>query len=110
MRRSESLCARPCAMKTRLALTSALLLVVRLSALDGDVGMHDPSTIVRDGSRYYVYSTGAGLPVFVSDDGWTWKRAGSVMASMPGGKPRPDVVARGGNNTWAPDVMKVGDR
>jgi len=98
-------------MRTTLACAAAaLLLVASVRALDGDFGMHDPSTIVRDGSRYYVYSTGAGLPVFVSDDGWTWKRAGSVMASMPGGKPRPDVVARGGNNTWAPDVMKVGDR
>ena len=98
-------------MRTTLAAAAAaLLLVASVWALDGDIGMHDPSTIVRDGSRYYVYATGAGLPVSVSDDGWTWKRAGSVMASMPGGMPGSAVVARGGNNTWAPDVMKVGDK
>jgi arabinan endo-1,5-alpha-L-arabinosidase len=98
-------------LRTRLACAAAaLLLVARVRALDGDVGLHDPSTIVRDGSRYYVYSTGAGLPVSVSDDGWTWRRAGSLMASLPDGKPGPDVIARGGNNTWAPDVMKVGDK
>jgi arabinan endo-1,5-alpha-L-arabinosidase len=46
----------------------------------------------------------------VSDDGWTWRRAGGVMQSLPGGRPGADVIARGGNNTWAPDVMKVGDK
>jgi arabinan endo-1,5-alpha-L-arabinosidase len=97
-------------MKTRLAFAAVLLLVARAWALDGDVGLHDPSTIVRDGSRFYVYATGAGLPMSVSDDGWTWRRAGTVMASMPGGKPGGEVLARGGNNTWAPDVMKVGDK
>jgi len=98
------------AMKTRLAFAAVLLLVARAWALDGDLGLHDPSTIVRDGSRFYVYVTGAGLPMSVSDDGWTWRRAGTVMQSMPGGKPGVEVLARGGNNTWAPDVMKVGDK
>ena len=45
----------------------------------------------------------------MSDDGWTWRRAGSVMQAVPGGKPGPDVLARGGNNTWAPDIIRVGD-
>ena len=31
-------------------------------------------------------------------------------AGLPGGKPGPEVLARGGNNTWAPDVIRVGDR
>ena len=97
-------------MRMRLTLTATLFLVVRVWALDGDVGLHDPSTIVRDGSRFYAYATGGGLPVSVSDDGWTWRRAGNVMQSLPDGKPGAEVIARGGNNTWAPDVMKVGDK
>ena len=32
------------------------------------------------------------------------------MTSLPGGKPGAEVIARGGNNTWAPDVMRVGDK
>jgi GH43 family beta-xylosidase len=32
------------------------------------------------------------------------------MQSLPGGKPGTEVLARGGNNTWAPDLMKVGDQ
>ena len=97
-------------MRTRLAFAAAALLVARVWALDGDVGLHDPSTIVRDGSRFYLYATGGGLPVSVSDDGWSWRRAGTVMPSMPDGRPRAEVIARGGNNTWAPDVMKVDDK
>ena len=96
--------------RTHITLAAALLLVVRVWALDGDVGLHDPSTIVRDGSRFYVYATGGGLPMSVSDDGWTWRRAGGVMQSVPGGRPGADVITRGGNNTWAPDVIKVGDK
>jgi len=96
--------------RTYLLLAAALLLIVRVWALDGDVGLHDPSTIVRDGSRFYAYATGGGLPMSVSDDGWTWRRSGGVMQSLPGGRPGADVIARGGNNTWAPDVIKVGDK
>ena len=98
------------AMRARLALIAALLVVVPVWALDGDVGLHDPSTMVRDGSRFYAYATGGGLPMSVSDDGWTWRRAGTRDAALPGGKPGPDVIARGGNNTWAPDVIRVGDK
>ena len=96
--------------RTHITLAVALLLVVRVWALDGDVGLHDPSTVVRDGSRFYTYATGGGLPMSVSDDGWTWRRAGGVMQSVPGERPGADVIARGGNNTWAPDVIKVGDK
>jgi arabinan endo-1,5-alpha-L-arabinosidase len=95
--------------RTSIAIAAVLLIVVRVWALDGDVGLHDPSTIARDGSRFYAYATGGGLPMSVSDDGWTWRRAGGVMQSVPGGRPGADVIARGGNNTWAPDVIKVGD-
>ena len=56
-------------MRARLALTAAVLVVVPVWALEGDVGLHDPSTIVRDGSRFYAYATGAGLPVSVSTMG-----------------------------------------
>jgi len=94
----------------RLAAAALLLLVAPLSALDGEPGMHDPSTVIQADGRFYVYATGNGLPAFVSDDGWTWRRAGAVMQAVPGGRPGPDVLARGGNNTWAPDIMRVGDR
>jgi arabinan endo-1,5-alpha-L-arabinosidase len=88
----------------------AVLSGAPLVALDGEPGLHDPSTVMQAGGKFYVYGTGAGLPAYVSDDGWTWRRAGSVMQAVPGGKPGPDVLAKGGNNTWAPDIIRSHDR
>jgi hypothetical protein len=50
--------------------------------------MHDPSTVIEANGKFYVYSTGNGLPAFASDDGWTWQRTGSVMQAVPGGNLR----------------------
>ena len=79
-------------------------------ALDGEILIHDPSTIIFHAGRYYTYGTGNGLPILVSDDGWTWRREGSLMSALPEGKPGAEVLARGGNNTWAPDVIHIGDK
>lgn len=49
---------------TILALASVLL------ALDGQVGILDPSTVVRCDGRYYTYGTGGSS--LISDDGWTY--------------------------------------
>jgi arabinan endo-1,5-alpha-L-arabinosidase len=65
---------------------------------------------VQQDGRFYVYATGGGLPISVSDDGWTWKRLGSLMQAVPGGKPGPEVLERGGNNTWAPDLIHIGGK
>ncbi len=92
------------------AVAAACVLAVPLAALDGQPGLHDPSTVIAENGKYYVYATGGGLPVSISEDGWTWRRAGTVMQAVPGGKPGPDVIARGGNNTWAPDLIHVGDK
>ena len=32
------------------------------------------------------------------------------MEAVPGGRPGPEVLARGGNNTWAPDIIRSGDK
>ena len=91
--------------------TAAMLLIVwPVLAVDGEPGMHDPSTVMQADGKFYVYGTGAGLPAYVSDDGWTWRRAGQVMQAVPGGRPGPEVLAKGGNNTWAPDIIRSGDR
>ncbi len=75
---------------------TALLIAVLISAsialaLDGQIGIHDPSTVVICDGKFYTYGTGGGS--LVSDDGWTW-RSGT----------RP---ARTG---MAPDVIHLGDR
>jgi arabinan endo-1,5-alpha-L-arabinosidase len=97
-------------MKRWLVFALAVLLTSPLVALDGDLGMHDPSTVVMHDGKFYVYGTGNGLPIAISDDGWTWRRAGTLMQALPGGRPGPEVIKRGGNNTWAPDVIRSGDK
>ena len=86
------------------------LLAMPALALDGEPGMHDPSTILQHDGHFYAFGTGAGLPFLESADGWQWRRGGTLMSAVPGGKPGPDVLARGGNNTWAADVIRMGDR
>jgi arabinan endo-1,5-alpha-L-arabinosidase len=77
-------------MKYALLVTVIALASLAL-ALDGQIGIHDPSTIALCNGRFYTYGTGGSS--LVSDDGWTWRR----------GAPLP---RRG----LAPDVIHLGDR
>ncbi len=60
-------------------------------ALDGQVQIHDPSTIMQCNGKFYTYGTGGSS--LVSDDGWTWRRG--VAPSRRG---------------MAPDAIHLGDR
>lgn len=60
-------------------------------ALDGQVQIHDPSTIVRCDDKYYTFGTGGSC--LLSEDGWTWRRG--VAPSRRG---------------MAPDLIQLGDR
>lgn len=61
-------------------------------AVNGEPYIHDPSTVVLDHGKYYVFGTGGGG--LISDDGgWTWHSG---------------AVRTGGG--VAPDVVKIGDR
>src|ERR1035441_7022702 len=52
-------------------LATVLALATIAFALDGQFGIHDPSTVVLCDGKYYTYGTG-GTPL-VTDDGWTWR-------------------------------------
>ena len=62
-----------------------------LLALDGDVGIHDPSTIVVAGGKFYTYGTGGTS--LVSGDGWMWRKGTALPLRQ-----------------LAPDVIHIGDR
>jgi arabinan endo-1,5-alpha-L-arabinosidase len=69
-----------------------LLLIAPLAfALDGEIRIHDPSTIVQCEGKYYTYGTGGSS--LVSADGWNWTRGTAL--------PRRGL---------APDVIHLGDR
>ena len=72
-------------------LATALVVGSIALALDGQVGIHDPSTIARCNGKFYTYGTGGNA--LVSDDGWTWRRGTTL--------PRRGL---------APDVIHIGER
>ncbi|WP_193213046.1 arabinan endo-1,5-alpha-L-arabinosidase [Luteolibacter marinus] len=78
------------------------------AAASRGVTARDPSTIVRDGSTYWCFFTGRGVPSLHSDDLVTWQRGPAVF------KEAPDWIARevpeNDGVYWAPDLMKIGDR
>jgi len=81
-------------MKSALPAVAAFALLALPSlalALDGQVGIHDPSTVTLSNGKYFTWGTG-GSPL-VSDDGWTW-RAG----------------VRPLHTGAAPDVIHIADR
>ena len=73
-------------MKSHCLAAVILLLAAPALALDGQVGIHDPSTVVLCGGKYYTYGTGSGS--LVSDDGWTWRR-GAGRADRAGPRHHP---------------------
>lgn len=78
-------------MKFSLVGAALLALTPAAFALEGQVQIHDPSTLVRHGGKFYTYGTGG--TTLVSDDGWTWRRG--------------TTPARSG---MAPDAIQIGDR
>ena len=72
-------------------LATVFALASLVFALDGQIGIHDPSTVARCNGKYYTYGTGGSS--LVSDDGWTWRRGAAL--------PRRGL---------APDVIHIGDR
>jgi hypothetical protein len=45
--------------------------------------VHDPSTVLQYHGKYYVYTTGPGIPMLSSPDQFHWTRLGSVFSQIP---------------------------
>jgi arabinan endo-1,5-alpha-L-arabinosidase len=78
-------------MKSFLLAAVILPLASPVFALDGQVQIHDPSTVIQCDAKYYTFGTGG--TTLVSDDGWTWRRGVTPLR-------------RG----MAPDAIHLGDR
>jgi arabinan endo-1,5-alpha-L-arabinosidase len=69
-------------MKRCSACAVIFILPVPSFALDGQLQIHEPATIVQCEVKYYTYGTGGAA--LVSDDGWTWRRGTTpVSDSIP---------------------------
>ena len=75
----------------------------------GDYYAHDPSTMIKDGSRYYVFRTSQGIMGKYSTDLRNWTYSGQVF---PGSPPAWTTNAVPGFTGffWAPDVAYFNGR
>ncbi len=84
----------------------SLLWTGRALALETDCVIHDPSTIINSGGRYWVFGTGTGVTVYSSQDKRHWTPEPPVFAAAPGW-----VAAAVPGNTnrlyWAPEVHRL---
>ena len=70
----------------------------------GFTSAHDPSTMIKDSGRYYVFRTGQGININWTSDLRNWNNGGSVF---PGNPPSWTTNAVPGftGNFWAPDIV-----
>jgi arabinan endo-1,5-alpha-L-arabinosidase len=71
--------------------------------LEGDLRMHDPSTVIFCQGRYWVYSTGRGISVHSSADRYTWRAEPHVFTAIPAAV-HAAVPKNNGLDAWAPDI------
>jgi arabinan endo-1,5-alpha-L-arabinosidase len=74
--------------------------------LSGDLELYDPSAIY-DGERYWVVSTGPGMPLRTSVDLRSFELLGDAVEGLPDWA--ADAVPRAGH-FWSPDVAYFGGR
>lgn len=73
-----------------------------------DLGVHDPSTLIRDDSgEWWLFGTANKLMSARSRDLLVWRHLSPVLAAPP---PWASGVAPGNKNHhyWAPDIIRVG--
>jgi arabinan endo-1,5-alpha-L-arabinosidase len=75
--------------------------------LEGDIRyVHDPA-VIKEGSTYYLFSTGSGIPIRCSNDLRRWTLCGEVFSRLPEWITREFPHTRG---LWAPDISRFGGR
>ena len=69
--------------------------------------VHDP-VIAYENGRYYLFCTGWGIGEMSSEDLAMWRRESAPLNPIPVWAKAEVPAYRG--HTWAPDIIKVGDR
>ena len=69
--------------------------------LYGDFGIHDPSTLIKDGNRYYTFGTGDGIRILSSTNLRDWS-ASRVFTTPPAWTTTAVPAFTG--TFWAPDI------
>jgi arabinan endo-1,5-alpha-L-arabinosidase len=70
--------------------------------LTGQLGAHDPSTVIKDGSQYYYFATGNGIVSRNSANLVSWSGGPAVFGTSPAWTTQ--AVPNFAGNFWAPDI------
>jgi Glycosyl hydrolases family 43/Concanavalin A-like lectin/glucanases superfamily len=70
----------------------------------GDVGLHDPGTMRKDGNSYFIYGDGTGIPGITSTDLRNWSSAAPVFTNNPPAWTTNAVPGGSPDYFWAPDL------
>ena len=76
--------------------------------LEGQTFLHDPSTVLRENGRYYLFATGRGIVTKSSQDLIHWTNGPPVFSAPPAWTTNAVPGYRG--HTWAPDVIHLNGR
>ncbi len=66
---------------------------------------HDPSTLVKCGGRYWIFTTGGGIASLCSDNLADWVRGPRVFDRLP--EWTLQAVPGHGGQAWAPEIVPV---
>lgn len=76
--------------------------------LRGELRIHDPSTIIRCDTNFWVFGTGFGVRSKFSPDLVSWQAGPAVFKNPPAWT--VEAVPNNRGSFWAPDVIRVGNR
>jgi arabinan endo-1,5-alpha-L-arabinosidase len=77
-------------------------------SLEGQTFIHDPSTIIKENRRYFIFATGAGIQTKSSPDLIHWTNGSSVFRTPPAWVAQ--AVPGFTRSMWAPDVIQLNGR
>ncbi len=100
--------------KTRIIKRLALLAWLALGnlsagAIDGDIRIHDPSTVIKFNGQFYVFGTGRDISLLASTNGFDWERKRRVFDQIPVSV-HAYVPKNDGQSVWAPDNIKLNEQ
>ncbi len=73
----------------------------------GNINSHDPATIVKDGSRYYHFTTGNGIWYSYSDNLTNWTAGGTVFPAGQWPSWINSAVPGFAGEFWAPGIIQM---
>lgn len=79
-------------------------------ALSGDITVHDPSTLIKQGNRYWTFSTGNGIIATYSTDLFSWKRSKQIFEKGSWPVWINKYVPAFTGYFWAPDIIFMNNK